>query len=135
MAAYLMDTNAVKAAMLRQPRMLDYLSSLSTSDRIVTCWIVRGEVRYGLERLEDGHRKRNLEKAAKEVFLGIPCEHASDTIADYYGRLKRETERKGTSLADNDLWIAATALALDATLLTSDSDFQRVSGLRVENWE
>ena len=36
----------------------------------------------------------------------------------------------------NDLWIAATAMALDAILFTADSDFQRIAefGLRLENW-
>ena len=34
----------------------------------------------------------------------------------------------------NDLWIAATALALDAVLITRDSDFQQIEGLSVNDW-
>jgi len=37
-------------------------------------------------------------------------------------------------LDENDLWIAATARALGAIVVTTDSDFQRVSGLQIEDW-
>jgi tRNA(fMet)-specific endonuclease VapC len=53
---------------------------------------------------------------------------------DHYGRMKREVEKRGLMLNENDLWIAATALALDAVLITRDSDFQRVPGLLMEDW-
>jgi predicted nucleic acid-binding protein len=42
--------------------------------------------------------------------------------------------RQGTPLDENDLWIAATARALDAAVVTTDSDFQRVSGIQKEDW-
>jgi predicted nucleic acid-binding protein len=35
---------------------------------------------------------------------------------------------------ENDLWIAATALALGATLVSRDGDFKQIDGLSVENW-
>jgi len=37
-------------------------------------------------------------------------------------------------LDENDLRIAATAVSLNATLVSRDSDFQRVDGLRLANW-
>ena len=40
----------------------------------------------------------------------------------------------GTPLDENDLWIAATARALEAVVVTTDSDFQRVSGLQTADW-
>jgi predicted nucleic acid-binding protein len=40
-------------------------------------------------------------------------------------------QQKGLVLDENDLWIAATALALDAVLITHDSDFQQIEGLSV----
>jgi predicted nucleic acid-binding protein len=45
-----------------------------------------------------------------------------------------EQERKGLSLSANDLWIAATALALGAKLVTRDSDYAKIEGLPTENW-
>jgi predicted nucleic acid-binding protein len=48
--------------------------------------------------------------------------------------VKLARERAGRAIDDNDLWIASTALALGATLVTRDSDFQGIDGLSVENW-
>ena len=56
--------------------------------------------------------------------------------ADYYAPMKRYAEQQGTPLSENDLWIGATAMALNAILVTADSDFQRIIefGLQVEDW-
>lgn len=56
--------------------------------------------------------------------------------ADYYASLKKHAEQQGTPLSENDLWIAATAMAFNAILVTADSDFQQIAGfgLQVEDW-
>jgi predicted nucleic acid-binding protein len=38
------------------------------------------------------------------------------------------------TLDENDLWIAATARALGAVLVSRDADFARVDGLSTEDW-
>ena len=57
-----------------------------------------------------------------------------EIAGDYYARIKLTCQRKGLDLDENDLWIAATALALAAVLVTRDSDFQQVDALKVEDW-
>jgi tRNA(fMet)-specific endonuclease VapC len=38
-------------------------------------------------------------------------------------------------IGNNDLWIAAHALAADLTLISNNlREFRRVSGLRLQNW-
>jgi tRNA(fMet)-specific endonuclease VapC len=68
------------------------------------------------------------------LFGQLLCLAVPEVAADQYAAIKRETERKGTPLDENDLWIAATAHALGAVVVTTDSDFQRVSGLQTEDW-
>ena len=60
-----------------------------------------------------------------------------ESVAEVYAQIKVAAEQDGITLGECDLWIAATALALDAILVTSDSDYQRIIGLglRLENWE
>ena len=53
---------------------------------------------------------------------------------DHYAALKNAQQHKGMSLDENDLWIAATAIALSAVLVTRDADYSRVEGLALANW-
>ena len=49
--------------------------------------------------------------------------------------LMKSPALRGTPIGANDLWIACHALALDATLVTNNTrEFERVTGLRLENW-
>lgn len=120
--------------MQRHPKVRARVAALAAEDRMVICTIVRGEVLYGLERMPRGKKRRDLEAKAASLFAAIPCEAVPETAGDQYARIKREAERKGTPLDENDLWIAATAASLGAVLVTTDTDFQRVTSLRVEDW-
>jgi tRNA(fMet)-specific endonuclease VapC len=132
---YLLDTSTFSFLMEQHPRVRARVASVQPTDHVMICTIVRGEVRYGLERLPQGKRRRDLEAKATNLFATLACEPIPESAGDIYGRIKRETERKGTPLGENDLWIAATARALGAVLVTSDSDYQRVEGLAVEDWK
>jgi len=45
--------------------------------------------------------------------------------------VKLARHQRGLALDENDLWIAATALALNATLVSRDTDFAGIDGLAV----
>jgi tRNA(fMet)-specific endonuclease VapC len=50
-------------------------------------------------------------------------------------RIRADLKQKGTPIGAYDLQIAATALANGLTVVTNNTDeFQRVVGLRLENW-
>ena len=137
MNKYLLDTSTCSLLMKDNPRVKRRLNSLTESDYPFTCSIVKGEILFGIARLPKGKRRQDLQQKANELFAAIPCEPIPENVADVYAQIKVAAEQQGTSLGECDLWIAATALALDAILVTSDSDYQRVIGLglRLENWE
>ncbi|KYG01863.1 hypothetical protein BE21_55765 [Sorangium cellulosum] len=59
-----------------------------------------------------------------------------DVAAERYAVIRAELEGRGQSIGANDLLIAAIALAHDLTLVTHNiSEFSRVTGLRLEDWE
>jgi tRNA(fMet)-specific endonuclease VapC len=52
-----------------------------------------------------------------------------------YGAIRAYLERAGTPIGNNDLWIAAHALALDVTLVSNNTrEFERVPKLKLDNW-
>ena len=59
------------------------------------------------------------------------CEPIPEEAGDFYAAVKLARQQRGLTLDENDLWIAATALALGATLVTRDGDFGAIDGLRV----
>jgi tRNA(fMet)-specific endonuclease VapC len=134
MAVYLLDTTIFSLMVKQNLTVRARVASLPAVDHMVICTVVRGEVLYGIERMPRGKKRQGLETKIVGLFASIPCEPIPQNAADQYARIKREVERKGTPLDENDLWIAATALSLGVILVTSDSDFQRVSGLSTENW-
>ena len=134
MAVYLLDTNAFSDLMREHGKVEARVSVLAPTGRVFICSIVRGEVCYGLESMPRGRKQREFEAKAMTLFAMLPCEPVPESAGDHYGCIKREVEKRGLTLGENDLWIAATAMALDAILVTRDSDFQRVPGLLVEDW-
>jgi predicted nucleic acid-binding protein len=128
---YLLDTNAISALMRADARMATWLSSVGVDDRVVICTVSRGEIVFGLERLAQGRRRTELEEKAWNLFAVLPCEPIPPAAGDRYANLKISEQRRGLPLDENDLWIAATALAMNATLVSRDSDFHGVEGLAV----
>jgi tRNA(fMet)-specific endonuclease VapC len=56
-------------------------------------------------------------------------------VAEYFGRVKADLQKRGALVADNDLWIAAHALEHDATPVTNNErDFSRIRRLKLVNW-
>jgi tRNA(fMet)-specific endonuclease VapC len=52
-----------------------------------------------------------------------------------YSEIRAELELNGEMIGNNDLWIAAHALAAGLTLVTNNErEFRRVRGLKVQNW-
>lgn len=111
-----------------------HLAKISSTDQVVICSVVRGEIRYGIERLPQSKRRQDLEIKADKLFVVPPCEPVPEAAGDHYARIKLTRQRKGLTLDENDLWIAATALTLGAILISRDSDFQQIDGLTVNDW-
>jgi len=134
MAAYCLDTNVISDVMAGEPKTLARLEAARKTSSTFISVIVRGEVLHGIGRLADGKRKANLLQKANKLLAVIPCEPLVAEIADEFARIKTDAQRRGLSLTDNDLWIAATSLIHNATLVTRDGDFSRGAWTAVENW-
>lgn len=131
---YLLDTNALSDLVREQPTLVARLASHTSPDQVVTCTIALGEILHGIRRLPVSRRRMALETKSAGVLKDCRCEPVPATAAEHYASIKSELQRVGLPLDENDLWIAATALALGASIVTRDRHFQRVPGLTVEDW-
>lgn len=93
--------------------------------------ISEGELLYGLHHRPEATRLNHL---ILKMIDGIGSRPFDGTAANRYGLLRAEMQRIGKSLTALDMLIAAHALSLGATLVTSDVAFHHVPGLAVEDW-
>ncbi|MBI3272446.1 MAG: type II toxin-antitoxin system VapC family toxin [Planctomycetes bacterium] len=135
MRRYLLDSSTLSYIVEEHSTVQARVKALAEDDRAIICAVVRGEVLFGVQRLPRGKRRETLAAKVACVLSCFRCEPIPEAAADLYACIKADTQVRGKRLDENDLWIAATALTLDAVLVTSDSDFGRVgNGLRLEDW-
>lgn len=128
---YMLDTNIV-SDLVRSPqgRVFDRIATIG-SDTMCISIITAAELRYGCAKKGS---PRLL--AQVETILGSIEILSFDVPADTeYAGIRAELEAAGKPIGPNDLLIAAHAYAAGATLVTANvGEFERVRGLRVENW-
>lgn len=127
----MLDTNIV-SELARNPRgiVASRIAEVGP-DAICVSIITAAELRYGCA-------KKGSPKllAQIEAILGSVQVLALDVPADTeYGGIRAELESAGKPIGPNDLFIAAHAYALEATLVTANvGEFSRIRALTVENW-
>ena len=129
---YLLDTNAFSDLVREHAKVqARRASAITASDRVCICSVVRGEVLFGIGRLAVGAKRQQLEARALQFFAMLPCEAIPAAAADRYAGIKLARADAGRPMGDNDLWIAAAALSLNAILVTRDADFRQIRDLAV----
>ena len=94
--------------------------------------ITFGELLYGAAK--SAQQTAALERL-RELIRLLPALALPESAAEKYGAIRAELESKGEMIGNNDLWIAAHALAAKLTLVTNnEKEFRRVRGLKVQNW-
>lgn len=128
---YLLDTNVFIAALKAHPAVRARLEATAAS-ALVLSPVVLGELETGIEKSSRAEHNLLRLAAVVERIEFVPLDAAASRA---YARVRADLERKGTPIGANDLWIAAQALSIGATLVTDNvGEFSRVPGLPVENW-
>ena len=123
----LLDTNAYVRFLAGDEAVL---AGLARAERVLMSVFVLGE-------LYAGFRAGNKEQRNKQIldrFLGKPSVavlEATRETAEIFGLVKDSLKKAGKPIPTNDVWIAAHALETGAVLVTYDSHFTAVPGLRV----
>jgi predicted nucleic acid-binding protein len=112
---HLLRNNAVGQA-------IEKTYSLTTRpERPLLSSIVEGELRGLAESWNWGTRKiQTLETTLSEL---VRISAGEPEVVAAYGELYAHQSKIGKRVGENDLWIAATARAINGTVLTCDTDF------------
>ena len=131
-ARYLLDTNICTYIRQKRPEQgLRRFRKLRPGEAALSV-ITYGELLYGAAK--SAHRTEALERLRELVHV-LPALALPESAAETYGTLRADLEAKGEMIGNNDLWIAAHALAAGLTLVTNnEKEFRRVRGLKVQNW-
>jgi hypothetical protein len=137
--SFLLDTNVVSEWLKPRPDpgVVTWLTKVDESQTFLSVVTIT-ELRYGIERMAAGHRRRRLNEWLGNELLPrfdgriLPVDLI---IADACGRLIARSEALGRPLEPRDGFIAATAEVHGMTLVTRNaSDFQRTLKAIVTPW-
>lgn len=127
---YLLDTNTVSYLIKRHPQVTQHLLAVPMHSVCISA-ITAGELAFGLAKRPEAVA---LKAAVNEFLRRVEVLPWDATVALTYGPLRAQMQSKGTPLAALDMQIAAHALHVNATLVTSDHAFLHIDQLLVENW-
>ena len=130
--SFMLDTSiCVDLIRQRSEPILRKLKRRRPEDLCVSA-VTLNELEYGVAKSSDPDKNR---LALAEFMTPITVVPYDERVAGDYGRVRAELERAGTPIGSLDMMIAAHALALGLTLVTSnEKEFQRLPGLKIENW-
>lgn len=127
MKAVLLDTNAMTALFQGDRAILD---AAAKADCVYASAIVIGELEAGFR----GGTRYAENLALLDRFLGKPTVEILPVrreTGDCFGRIKQALKAKGTPIPVNDVWVAAQCMETGSVLVTYDSHFGVVDGLRL----
>lgn len=119
------------------PGLIGWLEEVD-EDRVFLSVVTLTELRYGIERLTAGKRRKQLEDWLEQE-LPLRFEDRvlaiDNAVADACGRLVARQEALGRPIEAMDAFIAATAEVHDLTLVTRNaSDFDRTVRSVLNPW-
>jgi len=131
---YLIETSIVKALFGNDERVTVRLARVQEPDRFYTSVITQGELLFGAHRALGARWTQltgQIGEFLKTVSAVLPVTGA---VASVYAGIRGNLTQRGQMIPMNDLWIAATAICSDLTLVAHDEHFRRIDGLRLEDW-
>src|SRR5258708_35744052 len=139
MSGFLLDTNCISELVRPkpEPRVMEWMEAADESLLYLSV-LTLGEIRKGVAGLVQGKRRTHLETWLEVDLLArfagriAPIDAA---IADRWGLIAAETERRGKALSVIDGLVAATALHHNLTVVSRNaSDFANTQVQVLNPW-
>lgn len=136
---FLLDTNVVSEWVKPRPDpgVVAWLAQ-ADEDRVFISVVTLAELRYGVERMDDGARRRRIDEWLRH---DLPLRFEGrvlaidDAVADAWGRVVAHREALGRPIGPVDAFIAATAQVHELALVTRNTqDFRSSVKALVNPW-
>lgn len=132
---YLFDTDSYTFLAEENPVVLAHVNALKPGDRGFISFATVAEWEFGYYNTLNPGRRAKIRLIGDKAFDRISgVIQSSQDINSIYGQIRADLRRAGTMIPLNDVWVAATALAIGAILVTHDKHFQHVQNLNVVDW-
>jgi tRNA(fMet)-specific endonuclease VapC len=127
----MLDTNMVIYTIKNRPDQVRETFK-QHQDQMCISAVTWGELIYGAEK--SSHPERNLADI-EQMAARLEIAPFETLAAAHFGQLRAELYRIGKPIGPYDMMIAGHARSMGFILVTNNlKEFERVPGLRVENW-
>lgn len=121
----LVDTNVI----IRYIKGTDSLDDLFEGETLYFSSITLGELLFGAEcsarKSENAEVYRDFCRELEEI-------KPDSFVAPFYAKIKAQLKQDGHPIPENDIWIAACAMAYDLSVVTADKHFSFIKGVSFE---
>ena len=94
--------------------------------------ITASELSVGVHRANTESRRENRNRFVEAILNRFSILEIDLSIARQHAKLQATLNQNGTTIGYQDLWIAATAVAFDyAIMTTNERDFSRIPNLKM----
>jgi len=131
MLKYMLDTNIVIYTIKNRPSQVRETFKKHEGQMCLSS-VSLGELIFGAERSSQTERNlADINGLIARMEVAPFDEHASE----HFGQLRAELYKSGQPIGPYDMMIAGHARSMGLILVTNNTkEFERVPGLRVENW-
>lgn len=123
-------------------KLLEAIHDFDEMPNLIISVVTKAELRSIMIQNKWGENKiKSLNRIINNEVVCIDITNAAEALLDAYSKIDAYSKRKmpdktqnllntsARKMGKNDLWIAATAVALDIPLLTTDSDFDHLQDM------
>ena len=124
----ILDTNALSAYLDGTPKAVEIVSE---ARELAIPVIVAGEFAFGIAQ---SRRREEYERSLRRMLDRCTVLDIGIETARHYAAIRLELKGAGTPIPANDVWIAALSRQHAIPVMSRDSHFDLVGGLRRLSW-
>lgn len=131
MLKYMLDTNIVIYVIKHKPVQVAHIFNQNVGKMCVSS-ITVAELYYGAEKSQFPAKNISIIEDFLSRLEMLPY---TEKAATHFGDIKATLSKQGAMIGENDIHIAAHARSEGLILVSNNlREFERVEGLRLENW-